>query len=544
MARSQSKRIPLPGSERHPVAGAHSVGPVPHDERFEVTVRVRPRSSTASLAASARFAGDHKPAERRYLTREAYAEQHGADPADLKKVEDFARDHGLAVVETSAARRSVFLAGTAAAFSAAFGISIEHYENDGVSYRGRSGALNVPADLAPIIEGVFGIDDRPVARPHFQRAPAAPTAGGTAIARAGGRSYTPAEVGRLYRFPSDADGGGQCIALIELDGGYRNADLKAYFAKLGLPKPKVRTVRVDGARNHPTNADSADGEVMLDIEVAAAVAPKALVAVYFAPNTDKGFLDAITRALHDTTHRPSVISISWGNPEKNWTAQAMRSFDEAFQTAAALGVTICCAAGDAGSGDENPDQLAQFGEQPDGRNHADFPSSSPNVLGCGGTRLSGSGVHIDAESVWNDDAKRSATGGGVSDFFDPPAWQASAEVPASANGDKRRGRGAPDVAGNADPQSGYQVRVDGQDFVIGGTSAVAPLWAGLIALLNQQLGHPVGFLNPLLYGQLVGRHALRDITSGNNGGYKAHKGWDACTGWGSPVGEMLLQALR
>src|SRR5438045_6129486 len=111
---------------------------------------------------------------------------------------------------------------------------------------------------------------------------------------------------------------------------------------------------------------------MLDIEVAAAVAPKAHIAVYFTPNTNKGFLDAITQAIHDTTNKPSVISISWGNPEKNWTGQAMTSFDQAFQTAAALGVTVCCAAGDAGSGDENPDQ-----GQPDGKAHADFPGSSP-----------------------------------------------------------------------------------------------------------------------------------------------------------------------
>jgi kumamolisin len=539
-----SKRTPLPGSERHPMPGARSTGPVPHDERFEVTVRVRRRSALKSLAPGAGFDTDQAPAERRYLTREAYAEQHGADPADLKKVEDFARAHGLAVVESSSARRSVFLSGTAAQFSAAFGTTIEHYEHEGGDYRGPSGELSLPADLAGIVEGVFGIDDRPAARPHFQRAGESVATSGTVVARAVARSYTPAEVARLYRLPQGADGAGQCIALIELGGGWRNADLKVYFARLGLAKPKVRTVRVDGARNHPTNAQSADGEVMLDIEVAAAVAPKATIAVYFAPNTDKGFLDAITRAIHDTTHKPSVISISWGNPEKNWSAQAMHSFDEAFQTAAALGVTVCCAAGDAGSGDENPDQLAQIGATPDGRAHADFPASSPHVLACGGTRLAGSGAAIVSETGWNDDSKRSATGGGVSDVFAPPSWQAAADVPPSANDGKRHGRGLPDVAGDADPQTGYQVRVDGEDFVIGGTSAVAPLWAGLVALLNQRLGRPVGFLNPLLYGRLAGSGATRDITQGTNGAYKARKGWDACTGWGSPVGEALLEALE
>src|SRR6185369_2963491 len=190
--------------------------------------------------------------------------------------------------------------------------------------------------------------------------------GGAATERAANTSFTPPQLAKLYDFPADADGSGQCIGLVELGGGYRPADITAYFKELGIPTPKVSAVRVDGGTNHPTNANSADGEVMLDIEVVAGIAPKAHIVVYFAPNSDKGFLDAITTAIHDTTNKPSVISISWGNPEKNWTQQAMTSFDAAFQTAAALGVTVCCAAGDAGSGDEDPDSLAQIGETPDG----------------------------------------------------------------------------------------------------------------------------------------------------------------------------------
>ncbi len=547
-------RVTVTGSERLPQHRARSLGPVPADERFEVTVRVRRRQPLAAPAER----GVHDatpPAARRYLSREDYAAQHGASPEDIAAVRRFAEAHGLVVVDASAGRRSVFLSGTAAQFSAAFGTTIEHYEHDHATYRGRSGALSVPRALGDIVVGVFGIDDRPAAQPHFQRrrgdaagappvatkaanpAAAAPTATSThraptgpadsdstphARARSAGASFTPAEIARLYDFP-EGDGTGECIALIELGGGYRPADLRAYFKALGLPAPHVRTVRVDGGRNHPTQADSADGEVMLDIEVAAAVAPKAHIAVYFAPNTDKGFLDAITRALHDTKNRPSVISISWGSAEKNWTAQAMANFDETFRTAAALGVTVCCAAGDAGSGDENPDQLAEAGAQPDGLAHVDFPGSSPNVLCCGGTRLAASGGTISGETVWNDDPLRSATGGGVSDVFDPPAWQVSADVPASVNPGQRRGRGVPDVAGDADPQSGYQVRVDGQEMVIGGTSAVAPLWAGLVARMNQRLGRPVGFLNPLLYGAAARQGAFRDIRGGDNGAYRARR---------------------
>jgi len=498
-----------------------------------------PRSWRRALVAGGLHAAQ-LPGERRYLSREEYAAEHGADAADFDKVEAFARAHGLVVVERSAARRSLFLSGTTAQFEAAFGTRIAHFEGAGCTYRGREGPLTVPADLSSIVEGVFGLDDRPVAIPHFQRRVVPPGI----RARAAASSFTPPELAQLYEFPTGFDGAGQCIALIELGGGYRPADLEQYFSELGVAPPKVVAVRVDGATNHPGAADSADGEVMLDIEVAGAIAPRATIAVYFAPNTDKGFLDAITLAIHDTQHRPTVISISWGNPEKNWTQQALNSFDQAFQTAALLGITVCCAAGDAGSADENPDQLAQFGVRPDGRAHADFPGSSPNVLCCGGTRLEAAAGAIVKESVWDDDPQRSATGGGVSDFFAVPAYQQASPIPASANPGKHRGRGVPDVAGDADPQTGYRVRVDGEELVIGGTSAVAPLWAGLAALLNQALGNPVGLLNPILYGPHGGKALFRDVTSGSNGAYRAKAGWDACTGWGSPNGAKLLAALR
>jgi len=336
----------------------------------------------------------------------------------------------------------------------------------------------------------------------------------------------------MYDFPTGADGKGQCIALIELGGGFRKSDLKAYFSDLGISAPKVTAISVDRARNHPGVQD--DDEVMLDIEVAGAVAQGAKIAVYFAPNTDRGFLDAITKAIHDSRRKPSVISISWGAPEtgpgdSSWTPQAMRAFDQAFQDAAAVGVTVFCASGDKGSSDGVADGLA----------HCDFPASSPFVAACGGTRLVGSNGKIGQEAVWND--SQGATGGGISEIFDLPSYQANANVPKSTNPGGVKGRGVPDVAGNASPATGYQVRVDGADSVMGGTSAVAPLWAGLIARINQKLGNRVGFINPLLYG-LPGK-AFRDITHGDNGAYGARHGWDPCTGLGSPIGSKLLREL-
>ena len=327
---------------------------------------------------------------------------------------------------------------------------------------------------------------------------------------------------------------GECIALIELGGGFDPNDLSTYWSQLNLSQtPKVSAVSVGNGSNSPTgDASGPDGEVMLDIEVCGSIAPGSNIVVYFAENTDAGFLNAITTAVHDSANNPSVVSISWGGPESSWTQQAMTSMDEAFQSAAAMGVTVCAASGDDGSTDGVTDGL----------NHVDFPASSPNVLACGGTRLVVSGGSISSETVWNELANsEGATGGGISDVFPLPSYQNNASVPPSANPKKNVGRGVPDVSGDADPTTGYVTLVDGQSGVIGGTSAVAPLWAGLIALINQSIGKPVGFVNPLLYQSQSSD--LNDVSSGNNGAYKAKAGWDACTGLGSPIGTEIAAAL-
>jgi kumamolisin len=525
---TSSSHIVIQGSERKPLPNAVSLGPVNPDQRIEVTVKLRARQAPGAADAKAQKLAAEGTGRRTYLTREEFSQTRGASPADLAKVEDFARQYGLVVVESNLVQRSIILSGTAAAFSAAFSTDLEDCEHASGTFRARVGPLKAPDDIAGLIEGVYGLDDRPQATPKFQlRDPIrVGAAAGVATALASANtSFTPPQLAKLYDFPQ-LDGSGQCIGIIELGGGSRPADIKAYFAKLGIPAPTVKSISVDHAKNTPTTPDGADGEVMLDIEVAGAIAPKATIAVYFAPNTDRGFLDAITTAIHDQVNKPSVISISWGSAEKNWTAATMNSFEQAFADAALLGVTICCASGDNGSAD---------GETGD---NVDFPASAPHALGCGGTKLVVSGNSF-TETVWNESAN-SATGGGFSTQFPVPDYQ-------SDLGRTLSGRGVPDVAGDADPASGYVVRVDGQDMVIGGTSAVAPLWAGLIALLNQQLTSdgkaPVGFLNPLLYGPLKNKGVTHDITVGNNGTQQAGTGWDACTGWGSPDGQKLLTAL-
>ena len=364
------------------------------------------------------------------------------------------------------------------------------------------------------------------------------------MAHAVNRSYTPPQLAAAYDFPTNGTGVGQCVAIIELGGGYKPADLKAYFTRLGIKPPVVKSVAVDGARNHPVgDTASADGEVLLDIEVVGAIAPGATIVVYFAPNTDAGFLNAVSSAIHDSANRPSVVSISWGGPESSWTAQAMRAMDGVFQDAAVLGVTVCCAAGDDGSSDQRG-LTAENGVL-----HVDFPASSPFALACGGTRLEATGTPR-LETVWNQGRSGGATGGGVSDVFALPAWQRTAGIPPSGNPGHHVGRGVPDVAGNADPATGYLIQVDGQQMVIGGTSAVSPLYAALITLCNEQLGHRAGYLNPLLYGLPQSAAAFQDIRAGDNdisarhGAYAAKEGWDACTGLGSVQGTRLLAALK
>ncbi len=534
---TEEPRFEIAGSGRRPLPGATVIGELHPDELVEVTVRVRPGVPAAAPSPSAAFTPNL--GDRRYLSREELGTSRGADPSDIAAVRSFAANHGLEVVEADPAQRRVVLAGPARSMSSAFGVKLQRYAYDQGTYRGRVGAVTVPAALAGIVEGVFGLDDRPQGEPHFRalplegpRAPRRATVDAGAAPRAPATLFTPPQVAHLYDFVPAATGKGQCIALIELGGGLRRRDIAAYFAALGISAPKVVAISVDGAKSSPNGPNGADGEVMLDIEVAGAIAPRATIAVYFAPNTDRGFLDAVTAATHDTVNRPSVISISWGGPESRWTGQAMQAMDQAFQDAARVGVTVLCAAGDNGSGDGVTDGLA----------HVDFPASSPHAVACGGTRLIGSPATVDDERTWDDEPGGGATGGGISDVFDLPAYQSGAAVPASANPGGRVGRGVPDIAGNASPASGYAIRVDGTQMVVGGTSAVAPLMAALVVQLNQQLATFVGFLNPLVYAAPSG--TFRDITSGGNGAYTARPGWDACTGLGRPDGAALLAALR
>jgi kumamolisin len=522
---TQPDRVALPGSHRAEIVGARYIDGVEPVARIEFTAVLRRR---AELPDSLVIGPDT-------ITTAELADRHGADDADVALVSEEFAAAGVTVIDVHAGSRRLRAAGTVAAVNQLFGTQLRQVRSldpwgQPVDHRTRSGDLGLPGRLSGVVVAVLGLDDRPQARPRLRRlAPHQSPAG----------SFAPPALATAYNFPATADGTGQTAAIIELGGGYAQQDLDTYFKGLNIPTPSVRSVGVDGASNGGgTDPQGADGEVLLDIEVIGGLAPKASQVVYFAPNTDSGFLDAVSTAVH-ASPTPTVVSISWGQSEDQWTAQSRSALDQAFADAAALGVTVTTAAGDNGSGDNVTDGVP----------HADFPASSPHALACGGTSLvvdtSGKAT---AETVWNDTATGGgATGGGVSDVFPVPSWQANVGVPKRASSGGGPGRGVPDVAGDADPQTGYQVRVDGTDQVFGGTSAVAPLWAALICRLAQLAGKKFGLVQPLIYaGATAGKSGpgFRDVTSGTNGAYSAGPGWDACTGLGVPDGTALQNILK
>jgi kumamolisin len=533
--------VALPGSQRTPLANSRAEGPVDRSQIASITVRVRSAGDVSQLEKSVYDQSKQRLEDRTYLTREELAKTHGAKPEDLDLIEQVAQQHDLAVVHRSAAERSIVLKGKLGDLLSAFPADLQMYHHATGSYRGRRGEIQIPEKLAGIITGVFGFDTRPKQR--SSRRPKAAAAGGPG----GENGVAATEFAKRYNFPTQSgnvtlDGTGQTIGIIELGGGFRTSDLTVYFQEIGVPLPAVSSISVDHAGNQPTTADSDDGEVMLDIEVAGAVAPNAKIAVYFAPNNgDQGFIDAISAAIHDTERKAAVISISWGGPEDTTDQQGVNAFHELFVAAAAIGTTVCAASGDHGTADEDAQHW-------DGKIHVNHPAVDDLVLGCGGTQ-----IDAGKDVAWNDGTPFDvnvqggggwATGGGISEMFPVPSYQKGAGLPKSlATG--REGRGVPDIAMSA---TNYFTRVDSLEGPSGGTSAVAPLMAALIARLNQAKNKNIGFINPFLYAN-VAKGVVHDVSAGTNAikntveGYTAGHGWDACTGLGTPDGSTILKFL-
>lgn len=375
-------------------------------------------------------------------------------------------------------------------------------------------SIKIPLKWKDDIVNILGLDTYPIAKPYVQFVDGE-------LAPRNISAFTPIQLANLYNFPENLDGSGQKIGIIQLDGGYVMSDVTTYFLQLGINVvPNIIDVSVDGGKNNPYGPYTANTEVILDLEVIIAIVPKAEIRIYFAPNTFQGFYNAINKGINDNCN---IISISWGASESHWTPTAMASYNNLFQTAANKNITILAAAGDNGSSDGTAS------------NNVDFPGSSPFILSCGGTRVIANQNIISEETVWNVNPTTSATGGGISAIFDKPSYQNS--ITFNLNGK----RGVPDVSGNADPNTGYILWMNGKQLVIGGTSAVSPLWSGLLARINQSIGKNVGFIHQTLYSN---PSVCRDILQGNNGAFSASVGWDACSGNGSPNGTSLLNLYQ
>jgi kumamolisin len=534
-----AQQVALPGSKRAGKSDAKRVRDVDQNSHIEVTITLRAPDSPAADQLTGVS-----------MSPEEFAAKFGARREDADKVASVLEGYGLKVEDISLPTCSMRVSGTAAQIEAAFrpNLAIYHSAEQG-EFRGREGDIKIPAELEGIVEGVFGLDERRVAR---RKSTALNAAAAAALA-----PRTPADLEQRYQFPP-GDGQGQQIAIAEFEGGYFPDDLTAYCQKFSRPVPTVNTISVgipvltlDQIRNLPPQQRNAELgatiEVMMDVQIVAGLCPAANISVYFAPFTQKGWIDLLNQVIQA---RPVTLSVSWGAPEdsSDWSTAARNAINARMAAAATLGITVCVASGDDGSGDELSD----------GRAHVDFPTSSPFVLSVGGTMISGTSHHT--EKVWWEAPGRrtsnggGSTGGGVSVFFNRPAWQ-NVTIQ-SLNSNSIDGRVVPDIAALAGPPL-YDLIFVGRDFPNGGTSASTPLWAALIARINAKLpaNKQQRFLTPLLYqpgsdGHPRGQSTCHDITVGENTshpqpgvGYKAKKGYDAVTGWGTPNGAALLTAL-
>lgn len=564
-----AETVPIAGSTRKAMPNARLVQPSDKSQTIRVSIFVRRNPNPPAAAAAAVEAiRTQPPGHRRPVTDREFNAVFGATSADLDQVSKWAEENNLKVIDRSIPKRRLLVEGTIGDVEKAFGTQLSEFAHpEHGQFRGREGKLYVPADLAGVIVGVFGLDTRPIGRPRRRRIPGRQVNWEALKAKGPHQPadpssqfpgcFFPPQVAELYSYPSQLDGTGQNIAIFAFNGppspdprgGYQLASLQTYFDQvLGGKTPSIQDVVVQGPGNDPGPDTPASeqqgdttGEVMLDLCVVGSVAPGAQIFMYFTEFSSQGWIEAINEAVTDK-NEIAVISISYGNPEDDpdglWTSMGVQQVNEAFEASVAKQITICVAAGDDGSGDGEPTGV-----------HVDFPASSPNVLAVGGTKLTatkGSPAAVAREVVWNEIKKQEgATGGGISGIFGKPDYQDAVQVPPSADAGHTIGRGVPDVSAVADPVTGVIVmHIDGKTLEpVGGTSASTPLWAALIARMNQAIQARCGFLNPFLYEDCA-TGVLSDITSGNNGAYSAAVGWDACTGLGSPQGQRLLHALQ
>lgn len=504
MAAAVRVEIPRSSGVRWPQSSfAHEVKA---DVDVAMTIWLRPRAGGAIDVDRAKQLGATPPSLRRYENRHAFEERTTCDPNDVAVLRAYCAQFDISVDESR--WRCVIARGRLSRFIDAFGAQVAVFVDEAQrSFRARSGPLRAPENIAKIVRAVFGFSQWPRAR------------------RLGAleRHATPLSISEItsrYAFP-DADGAGETIAIVQMGGAFRLDDFTACMKAQGVQTSAPLVKRIDDPADGHVNVTAHDLEGALDAQIAAALAPAAHIVIYRGPNGERAFLDAIRAAVFDDECNPSVLSISYGWPESLWTPAAVDILNELFIAAALLGMTVLCASGDNGA------ELSY-----DGKPHVLFPASSPFAHACGATAIN-PGTPKSDEVAWD------SSGGGFSEQFEIPEWQAQARAFADVAG-VAPGRGVPDVAAQESP--GYCVYLKDVELAAGGTSAIAPMWASLAARLNQRIGSRIGFFTPLLYRRSEG--VFRDVVAGGNDVYRARSGWNPCTGLGVPVGTALESALR
>lgn len=501
-------RVPVRGSERRPSQEIGHVVAIDPQEQLTITISLKPGQPIPEFNQ-----GHLHPHERKLYEREDFWELYRADSKSIEVVVDFAHQHGLTIICADALKRIVVVRGTVQNLSQAFGVYLTWEVTDDKRFRSLHGPIYLPRDVSKHVKAVFGFDDRPPNSTGLPR----PNLGNSVPFPPYSRFAT--EVSQIYQFPP-GDGTGQVIGLLQFGGGYQTADLAPYFAAVTAGQiPSISAVSINGQINSPGKDQDRDREVTMDLQIASAVAPGAKFVVYFSDWSAAGIEAALNYAVNDSVNKPTVISCSWGWPENDsafWSDQSISLIEQHLCCAAHLNITVLFGSGDTGTDDG-----------------CLYPSSSAYSLAVGGTSL----PTLDTESVWNS-YNGYATGGGISSKVAPVAWQSGLS---SGDGNALTGRGLPDVSACADPGTGYRFYFKQGWTTGGGTSAATPLWAGLIARLNQNKAMQLGFINPLIYGAL--KSTFHDITSGNNGAFRAQPGWDCCTGWGTPNGNAISAAL-
>ncbi|MGO9340097.1 MAG: protease pro-enzyme activation domain-containing protein [Terracidiphilus sp.] len=535
----------VPGSEPKIPADHKRLNPTSEDEQVKLTLILRRRKDGRAMRGLKEFSA--KSIANPQVTHKNFADNHGADPGEMQRVQDFAHANGLEVVRTNPAARSVEVAGPASAINKAFAVELQDYQSPRGKYRSHTGPAALPGGIADVVEAVVGLNNRPVNAQHYATTGAAIGSGDPPNTN----PLTPQQVASLYNFPA-GNGTGQTIGIYEMQigntgAGYTKSDLsqtmQAFGGNLTVPVP------IDVPVNGVTNSGVSDGETGLDITVAAAIAQGATLAVYFTGGDTQSIVNALQAMIHPQAGQPqpTILSISYGwgpdDTADSFTSAEYTQLDQLFQDAANLNITVLVSSGDSGAHIESKTEA-----------QASYPATEPWVIACGGTTICEVQNGTFNEYVWNDVGAGGpgATGGGVSNnsLFPLPSYQANASVPAQIR-TGFKGRGIPDVAGNASENAGYVQFINGQSQPVGGTSAVAPLYAGLIALINANLGRSVGFINPTLYSlpaatfsNIVGPPGPANNSYGKVKGYPATAGWNGCTGLGSVNGTALQNGLQ